>query len=151
MTRRRFVVTLASVTAGAVLLPAAACRASEARLVPAAILFGRDECAYCRMTVDDPKLAAQFVARRGAALSFGEPGCLLAWLAEHPEADGAPFVAAAEDGRWLDAAAARYTRGGTRTPMRFDIVAHAPSAGAAVAPLTWPELRREGRPAVHAS
>lgn len=147
--RREFLVALAGAAVSASWL--GACGGAPAELAPADLALGRDECAYCRMTVDDPKLAAQFVRRQGAALPFGEVGCLLAWLAEHPDAEGAPFVAAAEDGRWLAAATARYARGTARTPMRFDIVAHRPAAAPAVAPLTWSELRREGKPTVHAS
>lgn len=151
MTRRRALLVLGAAAA------ALACGGTAASApAPAAIAYGRDECDYCRMTIDDPALAAQHVGADGRAHRFGEVGCLLAWLAERG-ADGAaaggtafvavPATAASSDPSWLAASSARYARGIVRTPMRFDLTAHAPG-GAAAATLDWARLLREGKPRV---
>jgi hypothetical protein len=98
------------------------------------------------MTIDDPRLAAAFVPRSGRALRFGEPGCLLAWLAQRRAVEGAAFVAAQEDGGWLTAGSARFGRGVVRTPMQFDIAAWRGSPDPAGESLTWTTLLEEGAP-----
>jgi len=124
-----------------------ACARGAARPVPPEIAIDEDTCDWCRMTIDDPRLAAAFVPASGRALRFGEPGCLLAWFAEHPGTEGAAFVAAQEDARWLAAPSASFARGLVRTPMRFDLAAWrgAPPRAAAES-LTWAGLTKEGTP-----
>ena len=129
---------------------ALACGRSPATPAPAAIAYGRDECDYCRMTIDDPALAAQHVPVAGAARRFGEVGCLLAWITREPSAslDGAAFVSVR--GEWRRAESVRYWRGRSRTPMRFDITVMtdgAPEDGS----IAWPTLIDEGTPRVHAT
>jgi copper chaperone NosL len=115
---------------------------------PKPIAIGIDECAWCRMLIDEERLAAQFVADDGRASSFGEVGCLVAWMAAHPDSAGTPFVRTVDAADWRPAAAARYATGAERTPMRFDVTAHAapPPAGEGVLAETWEELRRKGAP-----
>jgi len=113
---------------------------------PPAIAFDQDECDWCRMTIDAPRLAAAFVPASGRALRFGEPGCLLAWLAERREATGTAFVTALEDGGWLEAGSATFGRGLVRTPMRFDIAAWRGAPETAGETLTWARLLEEGAP-----
>ncbi|HEU4700454.1 MAG TPA: hypothetical protein VFS40_14815 [Gemmatimonadales bacterium] len=130
-----------------------ACGAGGARApAPAPIAYGRDECAWCRMPIDDPALAAELVPARGAAQLFGEPGCLLAWLAAHPAAQGTAFVADAGGAGWLPAADARFVRGRVRTPMAFDLAAWRtlPADVSPGAALTWAALRQEGAPRAEA-
>lgn len=144
ITRREAVAVLA----GAVW--AVACRSGTAPVTPAPVVFGRDECSYCRMIIDRDGLTAELVRGDGTAELFGEPGCLLAWLSEHPGERGTPFVTDERSGEWIGASEARYTRGVRRTPMRFDVVAHAaPDAGAGS--LTWDALRAEGKPNARSS
>jgi hypothetical protein len=115
--------------------------------VPPEIAIDQETCEWCRMTIDDPRLVAAFVPTSGPALAFGEPGCLLAWIAEHPEAADAPFVAAREDGGWLAAPAAVFALGVIRTPMRFDLAAwRERSTLSGADERTWEQLLKEGKP-----
>ena len=136
---------LAALSAAALGLALPACD-RRAGVTPPEIAFGEDVCDWCRMTIDDPRLAAAFVPASGRSLRFGEAGCLLSWLAENPGAAGSPFVAAREDGGWLLASAATYTRGTVRTPMSFDIAAWRGEPGVGEERLTWKRLREEGAP-----
>lgn len=127
---------------------AVACSRSSGAPVPEDVVLGRDECAWCRMLIDEPRLPAEFVHPGGRVEKFGEPGCLLAWLDENTPAEGVSFVTV-EDGAWMAAGEARFTVGERRTPMAFDIIAHrrAPAGRA----LAWAELLQEGAPGVRAS
>ena len=128
---------------------ALACRRTPDAPAPEEIVLGRDECAWCRMLIDEARLPAEFVRTGGRAEKFGEPGCLLAWLAENREARGMAFVTV-EDGSWMAADDARFVVGEVRTPMAFDITAHrTPPAGAAA--VRWSDLLREGAPRVRSS
>lgn len=129
----------------------AACGTGARPPVPPEIAIGQDVCDWCTMTIDDDRLAAAFVPAQGRALRFGEPGCLLAWLAGRPDAKGVSFVAAREDAGWLAATAARFGRGQLRTPMRFDVVAWRGEPAAAGESLTWVQLLKEGMPRAHRS
>lgn len=124
---------------------------------PREIRPGEDACEYCHMAVDDPARAAQWVAFGGRALTFDEPGCLLAWLERNPGATGAPFVADEAGSGWIPAEEATFVRGGTETGMGFGIVAYrsADAAGAAAAERggevrSWADLLREGVADAHA-
>ena len=139
MSRRDALILIAGM-AGAALLGCAA----EAGGVDD-IVAGADECAWCRMLIDDVSLAAQFVPGGGRRAPFGEVGCMLAWLHARPEATGVAWVRARESGQWIAAARARFGIGEKRTPMRFDVVAHDVARAGTV---TWDALRSEGAPHV---
>lgn len=131
------------------LLLAACSTASAAG--PREVVAGVDACDYCHMTADDPALAAQWVGADGEIRVFDEPGCLVAWLAERPDAAGEAWVADAAGGGWVPAAEARLVVGGARTGMGFDVVAFRdPAAAAARAAETggeavgWSALRERG-------
>lgn len=148
--RRDAVLALSGSTLGLLLPQLWACGpSSEAK--PPTIAFDRDECDWCRMTIDDPRLAAAFVPVSGRPLRFGEPGCLLAWLAERGDVAGAAFVAAQEDGGWVAADSARFARGQVRTPMRFDIAAWRGSPDPAGGSVAWATLLEEGAPRANRS
>ena len=139
MTRRDALVLIAGIAGSALL------GCSPERRGVEEIVAGADECAWCRMLIDDVSLAAQFVPAGGRRAPFGEVGCMLAWLHARPEATGVAWVRARESGEWVEATRAQFGIGETRTPMRFDIVAHhVPRAGT----VTWDALRSEGAPDV---
>jgi copper chaperone NosL len=48
---------------------------------PGAIHYDTDACDHCRMTISDPRFAAQVVTRTGKVYRFDDPGCLAAFLA----------------------------------------------------------------------
>lgn len=133
---------------GALVLLVACGGGDRAPAGPRPIALGVDECAWCRMLIDEERLAAQFVGTDGRASSFGEVGCLVAWMAAQPGTAGMPFVRTVDAGDWRPAATARYATGAERTPMRFDVTAYAspPPAGEGVLAETWDELRRKGAP-----
>lgn len=115
---------------------------------PRPIALGIDECAWCRMLIDEEHLAAQLVSADGRGSSFGEVGCLLAWLAGNPGVEGSSFVRTLDAADWRRATDARYASGAVRTPMRFDLTAHAGEApkGAGVVMESWDQLRKKGAP-----
>ena len=143
--RREALLALAAASAALVVPGLAGCNPGG-NPTPPTISFDQDECDWCRMTIDDPRLAAAFVPVSGRALRFGEPGCLLSWLAEQRSAGGTPFVAAREDGAWLSADSAKYARGLVRTPMGFDLAAWRTAPEATEAITTWSTLLEEGAP-----
>jgi copper chaperone NosL len=129
---------------GALALLAACGGGERERMGPQPIAVGIDECAWCRMLIDEERLAAQFVPAGGRVSSFGEVGCLLAWLASAADTSGASYVKAFDTGGWLRAESAHYATGQVRTPMRFDLTAHStPPSGGSEA---WDAIRRKGAP-----
>jgi hypothetical protein len=147
ITRRAVVCRLAFLAAAGVMPGGlAGCRGRPAQPRPPAIAVDEDVCDWCRMTIDDARLAAAYVPPSGRVLRFGEPGCLLAWLADNPAATGTAFLTAVDDGGWIDARSATLARGVVRTPMRFDLAAWRTLPSDAGEPTTWDQLRRDGRP-----
>lgn len=147
ITRREVLRRFGSLAAG-VALPGwiVGCGSGATRPHPPEIALDQDTCDWCRMTIDDARLAAAFVPGAGRPLRFGEPGCLVSWVAEHPGARGTAFVAVQEDAGWLAASSAEFARGLVRTPMRFDLAAWREAPGGTSDQLTWTGLLSEGRP-----
>jgi copper chaperone NosL len=114
----------------------------------APITPGVDECAWCRMLIDEERLAAQFRPARGAVSRFGEVGCLVAWLAADSGRAGTALVKTLDTAEWIPAERASYLLGAARTPMGFDITAHASPEvpGSATLIGSWDELLRRGAP-----
>jgi copper chaperone NosL len=91
---------------------------------------GQEICAYCRMTVSEPRFASQIVAPGEDALFFDDHGCLRDFLrAGRAPGGGAVFVADHRTLQWVEAARAVYTRvPGLHTPMGSGLIAHADDA-----------------------
>ena len=142
LSRREALVLIAGITASALL------GCSPKRGGVEDIVAGADECAWCRMLIDDVSLAAQFAPADARRVPFGEVGCMLAWLNARTEAPGVAWVRVRETGQWVEAPRARFAIGEARTPMRFDIVAH---QGAPAGAVTWDSLRKQGAPDVRTS
>lgn len=138
LTRRQLVVSVA----GMALTMACGRKTSDE---PVAIAYGRDECAFCRMPVDDPHLAAEWVVPGQPARIFGEPGCLLSWIAAHKGEAGSPWVRTREGDSWLRASDATFAHGLLTTPMNFNLTAHQ-SAPAGATVFTWAQLLEKGAP-----
>ncbi|NNG16914.1 MAG: hypothetical protein HKM89_10575 [Gemmatimonadales bacterium] len=49
---------------------------------PRPIRYGEELCEYCRMTITDPRFAAQLVTRKGRILTFDDIGGLVAFVNE---------------------------------------------------------------------
>lgn len=136
---------------------AAACGNAGGPPAPRDVALGVDICEFCHMSVDEPDFAAQWVSDDGRQLVFDEPGCLIAWLDEHPDARGTAFVADAEGSGWLAADHATFVHGGVSTAMGFDIRAfRSPDAARKVAAETggsvrdWNSLLTDGAGHAHA-
>ncbi len=112
----------------AVLLATYACSGSASG--PAALDPKNDTCSYCRMTVSNPRLAAQLVAPGEEPRFFDDLGCLANYLREHRGMDPAGvYVADHRTGEWIDAARAVYSRlPHATTPMASGLIAHATTA-----------------------
>ena len=97
---------------------------------PAALAPGQEACASCRMTVSEPRSAAQIVAAGEEPLFFDDPGCLRDFLRSGRAVPGAAaFVADHRTRQWVEAGRASYTRvPGLSTPMGSGLVAHADAA-----------------------
>jgi copper chaperone NosL len=88
------------------------------------------------MTVSDPRLAAQIVARGEKPRFFDDVWCLKEYLASAGAiADAAVYVADHRTGAWVPAVTAVYTRTSIpRTPMASGILAHADEASRSADP-----------------
>jgi copper chaperone NosL len=93
---------------------------------PAPIDSRHDACAWCRMGVSDPRLAAQLVAPLEEPRLFDDIGCLRDYLASGASLPpgAAAFVADHRTGRFVLAARAVYARSpALATPMASGIAA----------------------------
>ena len=98
---------------------------------PSTLDTRNDACAFCRMPVSDPRLAAQLVSPGEETRFFDDVGCLRSYLAAAQSLPprAAAFVADHETGRWVAAASAAYERcPGIETPMGSHLIAHAPGS-----------------------
>jgi copper chaperone NosL len=114
--------------AAAFLAILAACASGPPR--PATLVPGQEICAYCRMTVSEPRFASQIVASGEEALFFDDHGCLRDFLrAGRAPEGGVAFVADHRTLQWVEAGRAVYTRvPGLHTPMGSGLIAHADAA-----------------------
>lgn len=114
VSRRGF---LALVPAAAALAVLPACNADDG---PAEVRWGKENCDYCGMLVDDPRYAAQVRGGpKGKAWKFDDLGDAILWLASQSFADEPTtrlWVGHCETGKWIDGRAAWYLSGHT-TPM----------------------------------
>jgi len=80
-------------------------------------VWGKQACASCTMLVSDPRFAAQLATRDGARVYFDDPGCMAAWMREHPRLAQHAWVRSPA-ATWIDARTARFVRG-QRSPMGY--------------------------------
>lgn len=98
---------------------------------PAALEPSNETCAWCRMSVSDPRLAAQLAAPAEEPKFFDDIGCLRDYLlhaSDHPKG----LIAYVADHRtkvWVPAGRAVFTKClAVSTPMGSHLVAHADTA-----------------------
>lgn len=90
-----------------------------------------DTCAYCRMSVSDPKVAGQIAAPGEEPLVYDDIGCLASAIAGGKTAEHA-YVADHRTGAWVRTADAVFTEAPSlQTPMGSHLVAHASEASRA--------------------
>jgi copper chaperone NosL len=120
----------------ALLLPAACSRTTVA---PAPLDPRNESCAWCRMSVSDPRFAAQLVGNGVEPLFFDDIGCMANYLRspKRGSSDLAAYVADHRTRAWVPAAGAVYVRcPAVDTPMGSHLIAHHDSASAALDPDT---------------
>lgn len=49
---------------------------------PKPIKYGVDQCAYCKMTVSDPRFGTQLLTKKGRAYNFDDVQCMVAFVKE---------------------------------------------------------------------
>jgi copper chaperone NosL len=54
---------------------------------PEAIVFGKDNCHFCKMTIVDQKFGAELVTTKGKVYKFDDVKCLLAYDQKEQEAE----------------------------------------------------------------
>lgn len=142
----------ALLVAGLVAAPVAGALAACAAAEPRPIAFGRDECAYCRMVISDPRYAASLLTAKGRTVVFDSAECAASYSAQAREDGGrdAGRLVWVSDydrpGTLIPARQARFVRaGGPGSPMgkglaafRSDADARRLSAGAATS--GWDEV-----------
>lgn len=93
---------------------------------PPTVRYGQEECVRCRMIVNDDRFAAAAVTASGEARKFDEIGCLIDYLADHPEAVRSLWVRGYRSGTWLNARTAYFAHGPKlQTPMGAGLAAAA--------------------------
>lgn len=81
-------------------------------------LYPEDECSHCRMTVSDPRFAAEIITVDGEVFKFDDIGCMEAYQLRHPEIRaGGVFVMDFDSATWLSAGKATIISTEVSTPM----------------------------------
>jgi copper chaperone NosL len=105
---------------------------------PPTVRYGQEECAHCRMIVNDDRFAAAVVTPAGEARKFDEICCLIDFLAENPDAGRRAWVRGYRSGQWHDARAAYFAHGPKlQTPMGSGLAAAATKAEADALAAEW--------------
>lgn len=47
---------------------------------PRPIRYGKDQCAYCKMTVSDARFGTQILTKKGRAYNFDDQQCMIAYV-----------------------------------------------------------------------
>jgi copper chaperone NosL len=102
---------------------------------PRAVNLGSDECAHCRMVIEDTRFAAQLLTDRGRSEVFDAIECLTGALSAgtYPEAEIHSLWVAnfGEEGQWVPAGDAFFVHSpGIRSPMGAGLAAHAERSAA---------------------
>lgn len=95
---------------------------------PDPIRYGQDACQFCKMTIVDPRFAAEVVTKKGRAYKFDDLACLVKHVRAEAYTDAdLPIVLVADyahPGTLLDARAAVFVADESlRSPMRGDVAA----------------------------
>jgi copper chaperone NosL len=91
---------------------------------PPNVRYGQEECAHCRMIVNDDRFAAAVITASGDAHKFDEVSCVIDYLAEHTGPVKGIWVRGYRSGQWHDARQAVYAYGPKlQTPMGSGLAA----------------------------
>lgn len=67
---------------GSLLLVMMGLQACQGSNKPKPIKYGTDQCAYCKMTVSDPRFGTQIQTKKGRTYNFDDLQCMLAFVKE---------------------------------------------------------------------
>jgi nitrous oxidase accessory protein len=102
---------------------------------PPSIAYGRADCEYCRMRIDDPRFGGEIVTTHGKALQFDAVECLASYYGALPDRGTVRSLLVADfehPGTLIPVEQARFiqvTGTNTGTPMGRGLVAVSHSAG----------------------
>ena len=103
---------------------------------PEAVRWGRENCAFCGMIIDDPRFAAEIRDPAGKLSKFDDIGCAITFLSRAGLTDNpaAAFWVSNSDAKqvaWMDGRTAWYLAG-RKSPMAYDFGAVPARIGDAV-------------------
>jgi len=109
---------------GAALLATGLARCGGSGGGPEAVRWGRENCAYCGMIIDDPRFAAEIRDPAGKLSKFDDIGCAMTFLSRGGLIGNlaASFWVGNSDAReiaWMDGRTAWYLAG-RKSPMAYD-------------------------------
>lgn len=95
---------------------------------PEPIRYGKDACEFCKMTIIDPKYAAEIVTDKGKVFKFDDISCLIKYMKVNKlNEEILAFVVVSDyskPGEWIDAKTATFlSSNDLRSPMRGDVAA----------------------------
>lgn len=126
---------------------------------PRSVAYGRDECAFCRMVVSEPRYATALVTSKGKTLVFDSVECLASWCAANARdakrARSLRVSVSAKPDEMMPADEAYFSRAEHGSPMgkgltavRSPAEARAMGLAAGAALMRWPQVvalvEREG-------
>ena len=121
---RRALLRLLPAAAAVLAGPLAACGGPATG--PEDVRWGRENCDYCGMIIDDRRFAGELRDPAGRKVwKFDDIGCAAMFLAKQSWTDSPRaevWVGDSERGTWLDGRKARYLAG-ARTPMNYGFAA----------------------------
>lgn len=103
------------------------------RPAPRPIVLNEDACAYCRMTISDPRFGGEVVTRTGRVETFDSLECMASWVrrADSSAIAGIYAIDLDRPGTFVDVQDAGFLRGlSIRGPMGHALAAFASPAAA---------------------
>lgn len=88
---------------------------------PEPIAWDHEACAHCRMSVGEPRFAAQLQTTDGRVLDFDDPGCLLRYLDDHKVQIHAVYFHHFKEDRWLPIDKVAFVSSASPTPMGYGL------------------------------
>lgn len=95
---------------------------------PEAIAYNTEKCSHCKMTITDPRFAAEVKTSKGRVYKFDDIVCMMAYLREHNDVTFSGLWVSNFDGshQFIDAKSAFYIQDESfNSPMRGNTVAFA--------------------------
>ncbi|MDH4069061.1 MAG: nitrous oxide reductase accessory protein NosL [Ignavibacteria bacterium] len=105
------------------------CSPREIEPVP---IYEEDTCSFCRMSISEPRFAAEILSTSSEVYKFDDLGCLRSFRERRTDVVPAGvFVIDYDNGTWLPYHRAVVTVTGIRTPMASGLIATSSRARAA--------------------